>query len=182
MTDYFYVSGSDEADTPSAVAIDFTDDVEWRVDVALGDYTPATTKYWIGRYTIGGDNRVFRLGHTSSGFISLSVSDDGTGAGIVTFSSSTAPSPQVDGTRYHFRITLDADNGSSDTEVNFYYRQPALGQDLANDDNWILVGVAQTNTGIWSWKATPAADLSVGSDGGGNFMPDGGFYRGRAGH
>lgn len=92
-------------------------DLEIEVDVALTDWTPATSMTFVAQWraVVGGRSYAFRV--FTSGILQLLYSIDG--AATLTASSTVAPTVS-DGARLGVKVTLDVDNGSAGRDVKFW--------------------------------------------------------------
>jgi hypothetical protein len=170
---YAYLPGAstDYIDTPTSTNLDPTDDVTFLLDIQLDDYTPAADTGLARRYITTGNHRQWHIRSQPAGNIQLIIGD-GSGA----YRYSFQPNPGLtDGQRYQIKIELDADNGSTQTQCNMFYRQYG-GQDLWTDDTgWTDFSGDLTVAGTQSWKAV-TAPLEVGRGDTASY-PTGDFYR-----
>lgn len=160
---YVYFTGTPghEATVPDSAALDITGDIDIRVKVAFDDWTRATgvntENYFIGKWETSGNQRSWYIRVTTTGFISMNWSIDGTGVlpAFVSATSNVAISTIVaDGAVKWIRVTLDVDNGSGGNTTRFWY----------SDDNvtYTELGTAQTQAGTTSiFNST--ANLTIGS-------------------
>jgi hypothetical protein len=109
-------------------------DIEWRVDIILDDWTPASTGRILQYWSETGNNRVWVLQITATGLLQVVYGNPtGTGwAGNINlpFTENGVPS---DGLRTQLRIQLD--NGNN---AKLYSRRGGYIAALDNNDNWAL--------------------------------------------
>ncbi len=154
--------------SPTATDLDLTDDAEWRFDVALDTYTPASDKRIFAR-DAGSPNRGWGMAILTDGKLLL-FTEDGSGGFGDTFVTSVVPS-LTDGRRYQFQVTLDA---TTPTTVKWFFREAVV--DLASDEEWVQIGGNISGPGAQTWKAI-TAEVQIGADGGGNQRAVGDYYR-----
>jgi hypothetical protein len=168
------------ASVPSSAALDVSGDLDVRVDMALdrlpaqfgipgaglSQWAPYYTKV-IGRYTISGGARMWRLMVGPTGTLVLTWSS--TGANFLEVQS-TAVSPYGSGQRFTARVTLDVDNGAGGHTIAFYTAPAAAGP-------WTALGDPIIRSGTTSINTSGTADLVLGDIPGLTFArPAGRFY------
>lgn len=155
-------------------AFDPSGDVEWRFDVFRDDWTANAETWLASRYETTGNDRQWQVEFEGTGaWIVMQVgASDGTFRATFSVGGLTIPAA---GERLQIRVQLDADNGSTETEVTVYTRSGANIAALDNDDNWTNEGSA-TTAGAQTWKAT-AQPMLLGAKTAGDSNWDGGFYR-----
>ena len=156
---YLYLPGinNNNAEVPTDVSLDLTEDVEIRLDLQLDDYSPASSNETFTRYVSTGNHRQFRLVVTTAGNLQFGIGD-GSGAFRADFA---VASGLTDGQRYQLRIVLDGDDGAGNTDVSFYQRPADEALD-ADTVAWAQIGTTQTDVGLQTWKAV-TAPIEVGS-------------------
>lgn len=117
-TSYVHLPGtaSNSLSVPDSAALSITGDIDIIVSMAGVDWTPASSSTLLAKR--GGAGQVswqFRLATT--GRPELAWSADGT---AVTATSATASTGFTDGARGWVRVTVDVDNGSSNSDFKFY--------------------------------------------------------------
>ncbi len=156
---YIYLTGfpGHYASVPDAAALDITGDIDIRVKVAFDDWTRAagavTENYYIGKWETSGNQRSWYIRVTTTGFINIAWSTDGT-TNIGVTSNIAISTIVADGGVKWIRVTLDVDNGAGGNTVRFWY----------SDDNitYTELGTAQTTAGTTSiFNST--ANLIIGS-------------------
>lgn len=161
--------------------LDTAQDIEWRWDVALDDYTPATsTRFFIDRWNTVSSNRTWRLEITTGGAILVRMGNsDGTARSGTWQLDMNAGAP-TNGVRYHFRVTLNG-NSSGNTVCTLYTREADDNTDLESDTGWTQqdsASVAGTQTFLTNSSAPVAMNnqSEAGGNGGSHTMV-GKWYR-----
>lgn len=151
----------DYASTPDAAALDITGDIDIRIDLEMADWTPAANNVLVAKWASASDQRSYEVTVTTSGFIRLRISTDGTLAAVVEATSSVAPTP------VNNRLSLRIDRNSG--VVTFY---TSTNGDLTTA-TWTQLGTTQACAGtIFASTAT----LRVGADDAGNTALTGAVY------
>ena len=112
-------AGGQIVSTPDANALDITTDLEIVVRVNLADYTTGSAQYLMSKWSATASEQSWYMQVSSTGNLNLTWYESGG-----TFRNATPainPALFVDGTTYWIKATLDVDNGSSQSEVKFYY-------------------------------------------------------------
>lgn len=148
-----FLTTSGIASTADIARLDVVGDIEMRVRVALNDYTVTGDQNMIVKYVTTGNQRAYLFQFSgATGLLRLLVSAAGTGPPTV-FSVTT--SGLIDAGWYDFRVTLDLDNGASNSEAKFYQRAD-LSAALTSDTGWTQISTTQTGsvlTGIFNSTA-----------------------------
>lgn len=126
-------------------------DLDLRVECALTAYTGVSEQVLMSRFGNAGA-RSYRMYLNSAGTLALEWSADGTN---LIASSSTVVVGVANGTRKHFRVTLDGDNGAAGNDVKFY-----LSDDGAT---WTQLGTTVTKAGVTSVFTAATQTIEVGS-------------------
>lgn len=171
---YAYI-GDDAAFDPSG-------DVEWRFDIAPADWTPEAYQRIIDRYEAGVDSadRQYRISFGISAtqqeiWITL---EDGAGGWRGDYGPNITSATFSPGQRVQIRITLDADNGSGNTDIYLYTRTGANIADLASNTGWTQEGDPYDNIpGTQTWSACPDPIAIAGNNIDGAEGWAGKFYR-----
>ena len=149
---YVYLPGASGyfLSAPDEAVLDITGDIDIRVKVALDDWTPSASQYFLGKYGAAG-NRSYAFGILTDGRLFLIWSNNGTAT--ITVSTATGVGLS-DGSTKWLRATLDVNNGAGGYEVKFW----------TSDDGttWTQFGTTTTGgstTSIYSGSAI----LEVGS-------------------
>lgn len=140
MTSYLSLTGVSGvwATTPDDASLDITGDLDLRVDVALNDWSPATTQSLIGKFGAAGQ-RSYEFGVRTTGVLRLTWSTDGT---LTAAADSTANlSALAAGERRAVRVTFDADNGAAGKSTRFYTAPTMEGP-------WTQLGSTVTSAGV----------------------------------
>jgi len=116
--------------TPDNAAFDTTGDLDLRMDCKADDWYSAMT--YCVRYTPG--TVAFALASNSAGYLYFWW----TPASGTRYAKSTVPLSLANGERAVIRVTVDVDNGSSESEVRFW-----ISKDV-NAENWTLLGDSVT--------------------------------------
>jgi hypothetical protein len=154
MANYLDLLGSGAFSIEDDAAFDLTADVEVRWDAQGVDWSNGDFQRIFDRWDAGSNDRTLRVAYTSVGGIVISLGD---GAGAFRTNLTLTPSPAlINGQRTQFRVQIDADNGSTETEVTIFTRAGSAIQTLDSDDDWSQVANT-TTAGIQSWKATDDA-------------------------
>jgi hypothetical protein len=177
MANYLEILADGALSIEDDAAFDFTDDVELRFDLQTDTWFNAGSAQRVfDRWDSGNAQRVVRIYfHTGSDQLRIDFGD-GAGAFRNTLQLTLSPAP-VDGARTQFRVQIDADNGSTETEVTVFTRVGSDIADLESDDNWTQVGNNST-AGVQAWVAAddPLWVMSAWNDATGqNFL--GRLYR-----
>jgi hypothetical protein len=114
----------------------FVSDLDIRVKAALDNWTPSGYAL-VAKWADGGGVRSYQFSH-NVGYLMLQTTATGTSSYIS--STATAATPFANSKIGWVRVTLDADNGSNQHVVTFYYS--------GNGDDWIQIGAAITNSGL----------------------------------
>lgn len=138
-TNYVYLPGVavNNMSVPDAAALDITGDLDLRVQVALDDWTPASTQGLLTKRTTGQFSYSFTV--ISSGIFRFTYTTDGSTTVIL---DSTVATGVTDGATKWVRVTFDVDNGASGNDAKFY---------LSDDGtNWTQLGTTVTSAGTAS--------------------------------
>jgi hypothetical protein len=159
LTSGAYLSGSglvlggiagNYARTPDSAPLSITGDIDIQVKVAMADWTPAVGCSLISKRVASGNNRAYDFQVSTDGKLVLQTYINGSSD----FSStSTVATGLADGSTKWVRVTLDVDNGSSQSFAKFY---------LSDDGTtWTQLGTTITaaSTGI----ADTTAPLDIGA-------------------
>lgn len=113
----FQVSGvtGNYASAPDAAVLDITGDIDLRVKVAMTDWTPTSAQYLLGKWT--DLQKSYALQISSAGNIAFQYTTDGT---TNVTRTSTVATGLTDGSTKWIRATLDANNGASGHDVEFF--------------------------------------------------------------
>lgn len=140
------------ASSPDSAALDITGDIDIKAKVTMNDWTPSDPKYVVGKYETTNE-RSYWLAITTSGFLSLTVSTDGTSGTQVSGSSSIATG-LADGATKWVRATLDVNDGAGNRVYKFY---------LSDDGTtWTQLGTTVTTAGTTSIHSGTSR-LSIGT-------------------
>ncbi|MGB4761932.1 MAG: SGNH/GDSL hydrolase family protein [Candidatus Saccharimonas sp.] len=112
-------------------------DLDVRIKVAPDSWASGTTQTLVAKYNTATNRRTFSFHLTGSGALAFISSADGTTA-LSTVTSTINPS-FVAGAAGWCRVTLDADNGSSQRVVTFYTS--------SDGSTWTQLGSAVTTSG-----------------------------------
>lgn len=148
-TNYLYLPGvsGNYLSTPDAATLDITGDIEIRARVALTDWTPAAETQLVGKWTVTGNQRSYKLSVNTNGTLLFQNSTDGAVGTVVSHTSSVAPTVSDGGTLW-VRVTVDVDNGSGDSDATFY-----TSTDDTNDPTavtWTQLGTVINSGGTTS--------------------------------
>lgn len=179
MTDYLHLpnAAGNNASTPDSPGLSVTGDLDLRVDLALTAYATGDNVV-LSKSSFGAsveDAYMLRIdGSTPKLFWSSDGDNEFQKDATVPIAGLSASD------RIHVRATLDVDNGASDAEIKFYWRdvETAAANDLASNASWTQLG-----TTVLFGSTTSINDgtrnLVVGSvSAGGGFGPfDGNLYR-----
>jgi hypothetical protein len=142
------------ASTPDSANLSITGDIDLRVDVRTGDWTPATPRVLASKWATTGNQRSWLLRLETSGVLTFFWSNNGTAENF--HSSSAAPTPDATG-RLAVRVTLDVDNGAAGRTMRFYTA-------ASIDGSFTQLGTDQTSAGVTSIFDSTAA-VAVGGVG-----------------
>lgn len=152
------LSGS-SATTPDAAALDVTADFTVIGRVNRASWTPTgTTEYITSKYSTSSNQRGWRVGWTSTGRLILETSSDGTAATLINYTSTVPPVPDANGDVF-FKVEMDVDNGSGNSEVKFF-----TGPAATVDGPWSQLGTSRT-AAVTSIFANTAAFMAGGHSG-----------------
>lgn len=167
---YLYVPISNNgASTPDSVALSLTGDFDFRVRLAMDDYTPAATGHIITKRVAVWS---FRFEVTTGGNLKLWWSEDGSATKNETSSVATG---LTDGTIAWIRVTMDVDNGASDSDIKFWTSTTDTNDHTAVV--WSQLGTTQ-NSGAATSIHDSADEVEFGGAGGTNANPIiGAYYR-----
>lgn len=155
-------ASGDYASTPGSESFNSLGDFDIRgINVALDDWSPATYNVLLGKWA-GSGNRsfVFYAARSGSSTPVLIVTNDGIN-GIV-YEATQALSIS-DGEKISIRVTLDVDNGSSDSDCTFYYSTDEgttwiqlgdvvnSGSTISIPDSAITAEIGSYNSGASEW-------------------------------
>lgn len=142
-------------DTPTAVAIEITGDIDVRADVHPDGtgWRPPGSLAIARKYNTNSDQRSWALWVTPTGELRFRWSPDGTFTNSIT-ATSTVAIPDDDARRA-VRVTLDVNNGAAQHEVKFW-----TAPDIAGNP-WTQLGATITTAGVTSIFAG-SAPLEVG--------------------
>jgi hypothetical protein len=158
-TNYVYLPGValNYLTVPDSAALDITGDIDLRVQLALDDWTPASTQAIIYKYgTAGNRSFAFYVNGSSLGTLELAWSADGTAANSATSSVATGI---TDGATKWIRVTLDVDNGASGRDVKFFTSDDGI--------TWTQLGTTRTSAGVTSIFASTTG-IAIGADNNGS--------------
>ena len=150
------------ADSPP---LDITGDLDIQVKVAMDDWTPAGTQRLVSKYSTSDNQRSYSLYVTSTGYLELAWSNNGTTA--ITKTSTVTPTVTDGGTLW-VRATLDIDNGAAGNDVKFYTS--------TDGTTWTQLGSTVTTAGTTS-VYSGSATLFIGDYSQVNQSAKGKFYR-----
>lgn len=119
--------------------------------LALDDWTPSADTWIVYRYGTAG-TRQFLLVMRTTGTLRFYVSEDGTSTSIATCDN--APTGITDGDDMFVGVTLDADNGASNSDVKFWESSDGV--------SWSQLGATE-NLGAVVSPHDPTQELSFGS-------------------
>ncbi|MEU9888676.1 hypothetical protein [Sphaerisporangium sp. NPDC051011] len=153
------------ASTPDAAAWRITGDLDIRVRLAMDNWAPGASQYFVGKIGPGGQASYgFRMGAGNS--LSLRWSTDGTTVNNV---GSTLTTGFAAGTVHWVRATLDVDNGSSQTEIKFYTGLDGI--------TWTQLGATATLAGVTTlFPGTVAPEVGGMGGGGGELLVGDVYY------
>ena len=153
---YLYLPGvaSNNASAPDSAALDVTGDIDLRVKVAMDDWTPAATTRLLCKRGDGSDGfQSYDFYLNTNGTIDFFWSPTGTNAAGLTSGSGVAPTI-ADGATLWLRVTLDVDNGSSQSETKFFTSPDGI--------TWTQLGSTVVKSGTTSiFNST--SKLTIGS-------------------
>jgi hypothetical protein len=163
---YVYLPGvaSNFMSVPDEAALDITGDIDIRVQVALDDWTPGAATAFVSKFDAAGQ-RSFELGITSTDFLRLSLSTDGTAE---IGRTATAALTVIDGEPLWVRVTLDADNGASGHDVKFFTSSDGIA--------FTQLGSTVTTAGTLTLHSGTSA-VNIGSRTSSTRLASGKFYR-----
>ena len=164
---YVYLSGVTNnnmtvADSPP---LDITGDLDIQVKVALDDWTPTGTQRLVSKYSTSDNQRSYSLYVTSTGYLELAWSNNGTTA--ITKTSTVTPTVTDGGTLW-VRATLDIDNGAAGNDVKFFTS--------TDGTTWTQLGSTVTTAGTTS-VYSGSATLFIGDYSQVNQSAKGKFFR-----
>ncbi len=148
--------------TPDAAPLDITGDIELIVRFAPDIWDSGATQNILSKLSTSGDQKSYRLTLAGDGDLTLTTSTDG----IDTVNHRQSGSPLhviaslVNGDVCWIRVTLDVDDGASDTSATFYY-----SLDNTNDVDsvsWIQLGAIVKN-GATTSIFSSSANVNVGA-------------------
>jgi len=163
-----YLTATDSA--ALSIAGDF--DIRW-VGI-MDDYTPGSAKDLVGKWGTSGDLS-YRMRIETDGDLTVRASSDGIAQEVNRQSS--VSSGFTDGTLQGFRVTVDVDNGSGNSDSKFYTLNNPGTDDPTNTANWTQLGTTQIDDVITTiFDST--FEFSVGATEGGTNDPNkGSTYR-----
>ena len=140
-TNYVYNPGvtGNTMSVPNSAALQITGDLDLRAYIAMDDWTPATTMWFV--YKIGAGADGYSLALNTNGTLALYYNGS-------TIRNSTVATGAADGSALWVRVTFDVDNGASGNDVKFYTSP--------NGSTWTQLGATVTNAGI--------ATIATGTD------------------
>lgn len=132
------VRGTKSLITDATVVTHIAGDLDLSAKISLDDWTPAAQTTVVARFG-GAPNRAWRFYVSTSGFLTLEWSADGT---TLISKNSGVSTGLADGAAKWVRATLDVDNGASGNSVRFY----------TSDDGvtWTQLGSTATTAGVTS--------------------------------
>ena len=118
MGNYLYLPGTSGTYGEWIVALDLamTSDLDIQTKVSLDDWSPSSDQTIVAKWLTTGNARGWDFFVDSTGALGVAWSTDGTAGTVVTELSSTTPG-FTDGTTQWVRVTVDLDNGSSDSDT-----------------------------------------------------------------
>jgi hypothetical protein len=133
-----------------------TGDIDVRLKLTLGDWTPAATTPLCGKVG-GATDRGWWLELNTTGALTLQWSNDGSTTGLG--AASSVGVPFADGTTGWVRATLDVDNGASGRDTKYYTSTDGV--------TWTQLGITRTSAGATTVFDSTVATQFVGRSGGG---------------
>jgi hypothetical protein len=153
---------TDEARTADKAVLDITGDLEIRMDIHPHTWRPDSrltgtlSMIIASKYKITGDQRSWAVWLYSDGTIGFVWSSDGTSAGRV-FATSTSAISATNG-RFSIKVTLDVNNGTGGADVKFWTSSSIAG-------TYSQLGSTVTSVGVSSvFSSTADLCLGTGSD------------------
>jgi hypothetical protein len=161
---YIYLPGvsGNYLSTPDSSAVSITGDIDLRCAVAMDDWTPGQSAF-ISKYkSTGSSNRAYEFGVTTSGYLYLLYSPDGSNNNTRT---ATSPVPASDGAIIAVRATMDVDNGASQNEIKFWTKSTTSSTayaDSLSNTGWSQLGSTVTTAGTTSIFQDDTQPLAIG--------------------
>jgi hypothetical protein len=142
--------------TPDSAALDILGDLEMRFGAEIFDQTPSGTTTFGPNKRNSGADEAYYVEMSTTGYLRLRWHDGTAARNAAASTTISAAGVALDA---EYAIRLDVDNGASDHEVSFWWRNPG-----ETDDDWVQIGTTvDAGTGaVTSIRAT-AADVSIGS-------------------
>ena len=150
---YFNGTSGNYILVPDSTALDVTGDIDVRVQIALDDWTPATTSSLISKWQ-GGTNYSYFFTVETNGTLGLNYTTDGT-AGTANFKYSTVATGIPDGATRWVRATRSSSTGS----MVFYTS--------TDGSTWTQLGATVTSTPSAIYAGAANVTLMSNSSGGG---------------
>lgn len=131
--------------TSSNTTYNIAGDLDLRVYLALDDWTPSSEQFVFSRDNVASGGRTWDVVVRTDGTLKLDWYPDGTSASARS-ATSTVTSGIADGTAKWIRVTLDADNGASGTDIKFF---------TSNDNlTYTQLGSTVTSAGTTTFVST----------------------------
>ncbi len=148
---YFPGTANNGISVPDSLALSITGDIDIRYELASSDYAPTDTSTILAKRGAAGQvSWQLRLNAGSSGKPQFLWSEDGTATSTAL---STVPIGFADGDKGWIRVTVDVDDGASDSEIVFYTS--------TDGDTWTQLG-SVINPGSTTSIFDSTADVTAG--------------------
>lgn len=166
------------ASAPNNAAYDVTD-VDVRVALTF-DWDDAGTQYFFSTHDATGDGAGFAFGIEPDEQLRFYWAETGVSSGEYVSSNANmrTVSGLSNGDLLALRLTVDADNDSSDADVSFYYKSTAASTvyaDCLANTGWTQLGTTQNAGYALTINATPAS-LKIGALNASGGNADGNYY------
>lgn len=160
-------SSGDHATAPDAAALDISNEVDARIELALDDVTPGASTYLLTKYETSGNQRSWAMRVGSSDELEFLLSSNGSG-----FSTGSAGvgMPVGDGERVVLRCVATVDSGTGGWQTDWY-----TGESI--DGPWTSLGSQASGTLSGTAFFNSSAPLSVGALGAGGSPAAGRVWR-----
>jgi len=155
----FYGAISDTIFTANAAANRIIGDIDLRVRINLANYSPTNAVTLLSKISFVSDQRAYWFVLTALGELQLLTYSDGT-LGTQTVATSSELIPTTGGDFVWGRVTLDVDNGASDSDTTFFTADGNLIKPVASD--FTQLGLVRNSGGVLSIFAS-SARVEIGS-------------------
>jgi hypothetical protein len=144
----------DYISTPDATILDITGDLDVRVRVAPTDWTPAATTCLIAKSVDTGNDFSWHLRLLTTGELRLFVRNGGASVNASSTVAVASTAGVANGAPLWVRVTVDVDNGASNSDFKFYYS--------SDGESWTQLGATVNGGSVIAINAS-TAPLELGS-------------------